>query len=148
MPSKPQTADNADSPPDPVRPIAEAATSIKQRAENTAAEVTEIISDVATKEKEHAAERVSEIAKIVHGTADQLREQIPQASGLIDGAANALDRASTALGDGSIHDLMGSLGKFAREQPALFFGSAILAGIMLTRFLKSSSDAGQPQRNS
>jgi hypothetical protein len=120
--------------------LADAAATIKQQAEYTAGKVAETVTGAATQEKDNAAERIGEIAKVVHGTADQLREQLPQASGLIDGAADALERASTTLSEGSLQDLMGNLNKFAREQPALFFGGAILAGISLSRFIKSSDD--------
>jgi hypothetical protein len=122
------------------RPVVEAAAKIKDHAEDTAGKIAEAVSEAARQEKDVAAERIGEIAKVVHGTADQLREQVPQASRLIDGAADALDRASRTLSEGNLQDLMGNLTKFARERPALFFGGAVLAGLSLSRFIKSTGD--------
>lgn len=124
------------------QPLAEASASIGQHAEKAASQMSEALSDGIGKEKEVAAQRVGEIAQAVHGTADQLRDKLPLASDLIDDAAQALERASTALGESSVQEIVGSLNKFARDQPALFFGGAILAGISLTRFLKSTGESG------
>jgi len=36
-------------------------------------------------------------------------------------------------------EVVGGVGQFARRQPAVFFGTAVLAGLALSRFLKSSA---------
>jgi len=37
-----------------------------------------------------------------------------------------------------VDDLIGSVDRFARQQPVAFFGTAVLAGLAVSRFLKSA----------
>lgn len=115
-------------------------------AETARARFTESVEPLKDKAKEVAEQRkaagaatVSGLARAVHGAADDLESQLPQAAGYIHDAAGALDRASAALKERSIEDLIGTFGQFARTQPAAFFGTAVLAGFALSRFLKSSA---------
>jgi hypothetical protein len=70
---------------------------------------------------------------------------MPQAAGLIHDAATRLEGAAASLRDRSVDDLLRSLNDFARNQPAAFFGSAVLAGFALSRFLKSSAQPDDEQ---
>lgn len=106
--------------------------------------------DLAEKQKRAGADRLGGMARAVHQAADQLDPELPpQARAYIHEAADSIDRVSAAIRDRSVGDLVDTAGKFARRQPAAFFGGAVLAGFVLSRFLKSSShDDGsdhQPQ---
>jgi hypothetical protein len=118
---------------------AETARSVKEDVQTAAERVKETLTEVGDKEKKFAAERIEQLAEAVHGAADQLGAQLPGASTYIHDAAAGLQRASSSLQNASVEDALASLNKFAREQPALLFGGAILAGISLSRFLKSSA---------
>jgi hypothetical protein len=100
----------------------------------------EKLSRLADEQKIAGAERISGIARVVHGAADDLEPELPQAAKPLHDAAAALERASTALKERSVVDLMDGVGKFARTQPVAFFGGTVLAGLVLARFLKSSSE--------
>lgn len=119
--------------------LAETAESLKQSAAAALDTVKGVAVETGEREKNYAAERMGDFAKAVHGAADQLHTQLPGASGYIHEAAAGLERASTTLHDSSIEDVLGAFTKLARQQPALLFGGAVLAGISLSRFLKSSA---------
>ena len=71
---------------------------------------------------------------------------MPQAAGVIHDAAAKLEGAAASLRERSIDELVGSFSKFARKQPAAFFGGPVLAGFALSRFLKSSAEPIDEQR--
>jgi hypothetical protein len=100
----------------------------------------ENISRLASEQKIAGAERIDGLARAVHGAADNLEPDLPQAAKPLHEAAAALERASTALKERSVVDLMDGVGRFARTQPVAFFGGTVLAGLVLARFLKSSTD--------
>jgi len=62
----------------------------------------------------------------------------PQVASYVHGAAAQLEDAAKTLRHRSVDELIDGIGSFARAQPAVFFAGAMLAGLALTRFLKSS----------
>ena len=121
--------------------LSETARTLKDEVQASAATLKETVADVGAREKNYAADRIEQLAKAVHGAADEIGPQIPGASRYIHDAAAGLERASSTLQQSSVEDMLSTLNKFAREQPALFFGGAIVAGISLSRFLKSSGSS-------
>lgn len=97
----------------------------------------------AERQKEAGVERLEGLADAVHGAADQLARQLPQAADYVHSAADRIERVSESLRNRSIEDLLQMAGHFARTQPAALFGGAVVAGIALSRYLKSSSDAAR-----
>ncbi|GIK97646.1 MAG: hypothetical protein BroJett029_18550 [Alphaproteobacteria bacterium] len=115
--------------------VTEAAEPLKQEALATA-----------ERQKDYGADQIGGLAQAVHGVASELERQMPQAAGYVHSAASNLDRMASSLRDQSVDDLMQSFGKFARAQPAAVFGAAVLAGIALSRYVKSSGH-GAPDAN-
>ena len=116
------------------------------KASDTASEFLEPIKkqalDLAEEQKQAGAERLGGVAQAVHQAADQLdRELPPEAGAYIHEAADGIERMSAAIRDSSVRDLLDTANDFARRQPVAFFGGAVLAGFVLSRFLKSSSQA-------
>ena len=113
-----------------------AAESLKDRAaealRNTAA-------DFAEAGKQQGAERIDRIGRAVHGAADELGKEIPQAADYVHTAAESLETAAEHLRNRSVDDLIGTFNRFARQQPVAAFAGAILAGFVVSRFIKSSS---------
>jgi hypothetical protein len=97
----------------------------------------------AEQQKAAGAEQLGSVARAIRRTAQDLGGDLPRAAGMIDDAAGRIDKAATALRQRSIDDLVATVSKFAREQPAAFFGSAVFAGFALSRFLKSSGEDAQ-----
>jgi hypothetical protein len=100
--------------------------------------ITATAKEVAEQQKVAGAEVISGVAQAVHRAADELATQLPAATGYVHEAADRLERASSALRERSVDDLIGSVDRFARQQPVAFFGTAVLAGLAVSRFLKSS----------
>ncbi len=97
---------------------------------------------IATQQKEAGADRLGEVAGAVHGAARSLETGMPQMASYVHDAAVRLEDAAKTLRTRNVDDIMSEVGRFARSQPALFFGGAMLAGFALTRFLKSTTPSG------
>lgn len=65
-----------------------------------------------------------------------------------DGVAGGLERLSSRLQDRNLNSLLREAEDFARQQPLLFFGAALFAGFVATRFLKSSDPVHRHPRRS
>jgi hypothetical protein len=96
-------------------------------------------SDFAEAGKQQGAERIDRLGRAVHGAADELGKEIPQAADYVHTAAESLETAAEHLRNRSVEDLIGSFNRFARQQPIAAFAGAILAGFVVSRFIKSSS---------
>jgi hypothetical protein len=94
---------------------------------------------IAGLQKNNGADRLGEVAGAVHGAARSLEAGMPQMASYVHDAAARLEDAANTLRQRNVDDLMGEIARFARSQPVLFFGGAMLAGFALTRFLKSSN---------
>jgi hypothetical protein len=95
-------------------------------------------SDFAEARKREGAERIKGFGRAVHGAADEIGKEIPQAADYVHQAASRIEGAADELRNRSIEDLIGSLTRFARQQPAAAFAGAVLVGFVLSRFLKSA----------
>jgi hypothetical protein len=122
--------------------IAEDIASLGEKAKSNIAEAAETAKAhaqrIAHRQKDVGADTLGEVAGAVHGAARALESGMPQVASYVHGAAARLDDAARTLRHQSVDDLMEGIGSFARAQPAIFFGGAMLAGFALTRFLKSS----------
>ncbi len=94
---------------------------------------------VAEEQKSAGAARLDAFGRAVHGAAEALGKEIPQAAAYIHSAADDLQSVSAKLRQRTVDDLASRVGQFARKQPAAAFAASVLAGIALSRFLKSSS---------
>ncbi len=95
--------------------------------------------EMAEEQKSAGAERIDAFGRAVHGAADELGKEIPGAASYIHSAADSLQGASERLRRRSVDDLLARLDGFARQQPAAAFAASVVAGLALSRFLKSSS---------
>ncbi|HEV2956739.1 MAG TPA: hypothetical protein VGX95_11530 [Xanthobacteraceae bacterium] len=118
------------------------AASLAERARTRLGAAVEPIKDkakeLAETHKQSSAEKIGGVAATVRHAADDLERDLPRTAGYIHQAADTMERASAALKERSVDELIGSLEQFARNQPAAFFGAAVLAGFALSRFIKSS----------
>jgi hypothetical protein len=111
---------------------------ITQAAETAKAEARRI----ASQQKQAGADRLGEVAGAVHGAARSLESGMPQMASYVHDAAVRIEDAAKTLRTSNVDDIVDEISRFARSQPALFFGGAMLAGFALTRFLKSTAPNG------
>jgi hypothetical protein len=131
--------------------VAEDISSLGDKAKSNIAEAAESAKAearrIANQQKDAGAVRLGEVAGAVRGAARTLETGMPQMAGYIHEAAARLEDAAKTMRHRSVDDLVDEVSSFARAQPAVFFGGAMLAGFALTRFLKSSGQrAGQGWR--
>jgi ABC-type transporter Mla subunit MlaD len=117
-------------------------TSLGEKAKSNIADAAETAKAharrIAHQQKDVGADRLGEVAGAVHGAARTLEAGMPQIASYVHEAAAQLEDVAERLRHRSVDELMEEIGSFARAQPAIFFGGAMLAGFALTRFLKSS----------
>jgi uncharacterized phage infection (PIP) family protein YhgE len=134
--ASPRASTAADRTTDDIPSLTDKAKSdIAQAAETAKAEARRI----ASQQKAAGADRLGDVADAVHGAARSLESGMPQMASYVHDAAVRLEDAAKTLRQRNVDDLMGEIGRFARSQPALFFGGAMLAGFALTRFLRSTA---------
>jgi len=115
--------------------LGETAEAIKERA---AEALKGTAADLAEAGKETGAERIGRLGRAVHGAANEIGKELPQAAEYVHTAGEGLENAAAHLRDHSVEDLFDSFSRFARRQPVAAFAGAILAGFVLSRFIKSS----------
>jgi len=109
-------------------------------------ELTDQARHLAEEQKARGAERLGGVARAVHNAASEIERDLPQAAGYIHEAAQHIERASAAVSNQSIEDMITAINDFARRQPVAFFGGSVLAGFVLSRFLKSTNATPAPSR--
>jgi hypothetical protein len=85
------------------------------------------------------AKVVSNVANSVRRAANELETDTPQLAGLVRGMADRLQDYSRNLEQQSVTDIYRGASDFTRQQPAVVFGLAALAGFFALRTFKSSS---------
>jgi len=92
--------------------------------------------------KRAGADQAEGVARAIRRAADELQDTAPTVAGYVRDGADHVQQAAMALRQRSLRDLIGGVEGFAREQPVAFFGAAVLAGLVLSRFAKSSVAGG------
>jgi hypothetical protein len=128
------------------------ANALKEQARSAAAEMTEGARGVAedvkeqvrattAKQKDAAAEQIDGWAHALDTASDDLRDRGQEsAAAWVRQAAAGLARASGTMRERDIDALFGTVEDFARRQPVVFLGGAVVAGFGLARLMKSSAD--------
>jgi len=128
-----QTADHVE------RRVESAVDTMQQRIVESIQPAAEQVQSFAERQKSLGAEQLGGVARAVHSAAREFESEMPGVAQSVHNAAAKLEDASSSLREQSPEDIVGAIGRFARNQPAAFFGGAILAGFALSRFLKSSA---------
>ncbi|WP_051247734.1 hypothetical protein [Inquilinus limosus] len=97
------------------------------------------VRDVAGRQKQAGADIIDATSRAMRSAADDLEGQSPAVADVIRDGAERMSNTASALRQRSVDELFESADRFARSRPALFFGAALLAGLTLSRFLKSSA---------
>lgn len=120
---------------------------IRQGAQELKTKATEVAQD-ATREgkvqveqyRNVAAKKVETIAESVKAAADKLQEgEVGSWSTQISTMADSLTRFSEGLRERSAEDVMRDVNRMARENPAVFVGTAVAVGFGLTRLMRATA---------
>ncbi|HET9984990.1 MAG TPA: hypothetical protein VFQ38_15430 [Longimicrobiales bacterium] len=95
--------------------------------------------------KDQVAKTLDEVAHSLMDSSRKLRES-GHASGLVEGAADRVQRFSGFLRDTEVDEMVDRVQGFARRNPAVFLGGAFALGLVGARFIKSSGHRAERGR--
>lgn len=108
-------------------------------AKEMAADATGKIQSAMDEQRAAGADYLGNIAQAVQRAAGQFETDVPQAAQYIRQAAGQIETVAQAVRQRDMRELVGEVQEFARRQPTLFFGGAVILGFAALRFLKSSA---------
>jgi hypothetical protein len=109
--------------------------------ENLKENITETGKQRIETEKQSAAAQANRLAEVAeHATEDLHRGNFASLAGYTEQLASNLKNFADSLRNRSIEQLIDDTRRAARRNPELFFLGSIAAGVVLARFLKSSSN--------
>lgn len=95
-------------------------------------------------QKSRAADGLGSVAQALRQTGDSLRSgDQGSLSQYADRAADTVDQFSQQLRSKSVEELLDDAEDFARREPEVFLGGAVLLGLLASRFFKASSRRSQ-----
>lgn len=116
-------------------------------AKDMAADATGRVRTAMSEQKTAGADYLGTIAQAVQRAAGEFESDVPQAAHYIRQAAGQIESVADAVRQRDMGELVGEVQEFARRQPTLFFGGAVILGFAALRFFKSSSPAqAKPSR--
>jgi hypothetical protein len=95
--------------------------------------------EVASEKKDAGADQLQLLARAMQGASEAVQGDVPYVAGYIKSLSGSLEKVSADIRERDLDELGQTMTDFAKRNPALVFGGAILAGLALSRFLKSSS---------
>ena len=115
----------------------------KREASNMASQAGDMVQGLVSKQKDQAAQRLGSVAGALRDVGNRLNEQQENAGfgQYAVRAADQVDRLSGYLRDRDLNTFVQDTESFARRHPDVFLGGTFLAGLLLARFLKSSSSS-------
>ena len=100
--------------------------------------------------KSLGADYIGSIAQATGRAAHEFEAELPQAAHYIRQASEQIQGVADTVRARDVRDLVGEVQDFARRQPTVFFGGAVVLGFAALRFLKSTAPKtghGQTQAN-
>lgn len=114
----------------------------KREASHMASQAGDMVQALVSKQKDQAAERLGSVAGALRDVGNRLNDQDNAGFGQYAvRAAEQVDRLSGYLRDRDLRTFVRDTEGFARRHPDVFLGGTFLAGLLLARFLKSSSSS-------
>lgn len=93
------------------------------------------------RQKDSAAAGIDDMAAALHDASQRRQDQGDDTFARLAGsAADGLERFSGTLRNKDVGTMLRDVNSFAHRQPVAFFGLAIAAGVLATRFIKAGND--------
>lgn len=121
---------------------------IMSSTETAASEVGDKVVSALEDQKAAGAKYINGVAQAIHRSADAFESEVPYASRCIHQAGMEVEAFAEAVLERSPREILGEVERFARRQPAVFFGGAIILGFVALRFLKSAPAESRYQNRS
>lgn len=111
----------------------------KAYAGAVASDASSVFKEAVESNKTAGADAVVNLARSAKDAADGIEGTSPQIAKIVRSAAESVEKISTDIRDRNVGELFDTVSDFAKRQPAAFFGCGIVAGIVLSRLMRSSS---------
>lgn len=95
--------------------------------------------------KDTAAEQAEEVADALADAADRIGERNPSLAEHAQWVSDTVARMADRLRHASVDELAGEARSMARRNPTLFLMGSVGLGVLLSRFMKASSQRPHPQ---
>jgi ElaB/YqjD/DUF883 family membrane-anchored ribosome-binding protein len=121
------------------------ARTLSEQASELVDEVTRAIKDETGEffddQKAKVASRIGSVGSMIEKAGRMLHAgKVDAVAEYVDTAADTADRASRYLEDHDVDQIAKDAGEFVKQHPAAVFGSALVLGLVLARFIKASQD--------
>jgi hypothetical protein len=107
-------------------------------AQDFATTAKDKVDEAVTQRKSMGADYISSIAQATQQAAQAFQTDLPQAAQYIRQASEQIQGVADTVRQRRMRELAGDVQDFARKQPTLFFGGAVILGFAALRFLKSA----------
>jgi hypothetical protein len=114
---------------------------VKDAASKLGSKVSDKVSQTFQEQKGAGADYLRGIAGAVRRAAGEVEAEIPPAARVMRTAADGVEDFAASVREKNAQEILSEVQDFARKQPALFFGGAMLLGFAALRFLKSAPPA-------
>ena len=115
------------------------AADLKDTATQLASETTDKVASAFSAQKTAGADYIGSIAQAMDRAAGEFERDVPRAAKYIRKAADQIETVASAVRERDARQIVGDMQEFARREPTLFFGGAMLLGFAALRFLKSAA---------
>ena len=114
--------------------------SVQRQAKDISSDLQSQAEKVVSDQKEMAKSGMMDIVSAIRSAADDLEgRQQSQVASMARSLAGGIEDFSQSISRRNFQDMISDVQQFARNHPTAFFGGAVLAGLAITRFAKSSS---------
>jgi methyl-accepting chemotaxis protein len=96
------------------------------------------VGEAVNQRKSIGADYIGSIAQATQQAAMAFDNDLPQAARYIRQASEQIQGVADNVREKDVRELVGDVQEFARQQPTLFFGGAVILGFATLRFLKST----------
>ena len=116
----------------------------RRAASNAASSVTDSVMGVLNEQLGSGAASAGRLADAMRLAADDLGRESPLLAGMVRTFAGNVDSYADRLENQTVEELTKKASDFTREQPALVFGLAALAGFFAFRTFKNAQSVSSP----
>lgn len=118
----------------------------KAQAEQLKTQAGKVARDAADAAKDKTGSAMQSLSKLIADTADTVDSKLgPQYGDYARSAAQAVAGAAKSVDEADIDQLIEEARTFVRKSPAVAIGAAAIAGFVLMRLAKGSSDEGDTE---